>query len=604
MRKLRFLLAALALTASLYAQVPRPTTVLSVADLLPTYGLDSALVKDTAAALRYLDSHPQDFAALTNLCVSLRTKAQRAIASLEDDYRHSDNLVWIDSTIVVGDYAVYEYRLRAFADLMGRRGIHYSRLEQQRAENEREAARQRALEEQQRQQDQRNSEAATLRQSIDLHHRSILAACDGIGITDRAKLKELKDLYYSYLMVYNKYDLSAANATDHTLHQLDELNAFQTDLLENILGHHSLPSQIENFKNKLKARCEKENTDVFRSYTRVFKQTSVPVTFADLKEYEYYIGRLQTIVAVQQRYLQTLDLRAVINQNSAAIQRLYSKKYRDIATAYKETQRTLNTLPAFTTNAESLNFIRSLEDFVEAQQIYMDIYAQVEEISNRSDTIIASTQLPLRDVAAAYRDLRPSLIPVPTFKTAAEAEHYLAQLEEVSAIQYLYQQTIDIRTEIARYDDSITARRRQDRVLWNGYHDLRRVTNLTPTFSTREQGERFIAIIEAHREMQQLVLETYGRVRIVSANADRITGKGNPYRNIARAYGLLVKDLNVVNTISNMEDLRRYNRQCVALIDMQQRVLDHISSELAADTDKKIRRESDTEKLRVALGLR
>ena len=101
---------------------PAPT-VISAGDLLANYGLDTTLVSDTAAAARYLDEQPQNYVELTNLCVSLRTKAQSALNSLTNDYPHHDDLVWIDSTIVIGDYAIYDYRLRLFADFMGRRSI-------------------------------------------------------------------------------------------------------------------------------------------------------------------------------------------------------------------------------------------------------------------------------------------------------------------------------------------------------------------------------------------------------------------------------------------------------------------------------------------------
>ena len=287
-----------------------PPTVLSVGDLMGNYGLDSAWVNDTAAIMSYLDEQPQDYVALTNLCVSIRTKAQKAISSIENDYDFRDSLIWLDSNTVLADYAIYEYRLRSLSELMGRMSIKYSRLEQQRIEAEKEAARRRAEEEARRLQEERNRVASDLRSNIELHHRAIITACDGAGITDKNKLKQLKDLYYSYLMVYNKYDLSVGNATDESIERLDQLNSFQNDVLENVLGQNSLPYQIENFKNVLKVRCDKENSDIYRSYSKVFKQTTVPVSFADVKEYEDYTTRMRTLINVQQRYVQTIDLRA------------------------------------------------------------------------------------------------------------------------------------------------------------------------------------------------------------------------------------------------------------------------------------------------------
>ena len=78
-----------------------PPTVLSVGDLMGNYGLDSAWVNDTAAIMRYLDEQPQDYVALTNLCVSIRTKAQKAISSIENDYDFRDSLIWLDSNTVL-----------------------------------------------------------------------------------------------------------------------------------------------------------------------------------------------------------------------------------------------------------------------------------------------------------------------------------------------------------------------------------------------------------------------------------------------------------------------------------------------------------------------
>ncbi len=603
MKKLLALILPLLLLSALRAQTASSPIALSVADLLPNYGLDSAIVNDTAGAIAYLDRQQQDFAALTNLCVLLRTNAQKAIASFENDYTRRDSLIWIDTHIVVVDYGLYEPRLRTFADLMGRLSINYSRLEQERVEAEKEAARQRAIDEQRRQQDERNAQASDIKANIDLHHRSIIAACDGQGITDKVRLKDLKDLYYSYLMVYNKYDLSTLNASERTLVQLNELNDFQLDLLEKILGNNALPTQIENFRNQLKTRCEKDNTDVYRSYSRVFKNTSVPISFADLKEYEDYIKRLNTIIAVQQRYMQAIDLRSTITQNSDNIQRLYSKKYRDVANAYKETSRSLNTVPAFTTNAESLRFIRELEDFIGAQRVYLSSYDILEDISHRSDTIIAVSQSAYRDIAAAYRELRPTLLPVPNFRTPDEADNYLSQLELVQHIQRQYLSVISLRDTIRLNQDSINAQRRVDRILWSGYRNLQEQAALTPAFTNVDRGNAFILALRDHVDIQRLVLRSFDLRRTAADNVSRITGKANIHRNIAKAYLRMEKAYEGISDILSLDDLRRYNRQCSAVLVMQQAFLDLLASEHAADTDNLLRRETDISKIRIALGL-
>jgi len=605
MKKILFILALLSIfnfqfTTS-HAQSP---IVLSVADLLPNYGLDSAYVRDSASAIAHLDAQPQNFATLATLCVQLRNNAQHALASLEGDYIRRDSLLIIDTHIVVNDFDRYEPLLRSFADLMGRRSIHYSRLEQQRLEAEKEAARQRVAEQHRLQQEERNTQAAALKQLIDRHHRSILSACNGEGISDRLKLKELKDLYYSYLMVYNKYDLSATNATARQLAQLDELNTFQLDVLDNLLAENSLTSQIDNFKNQLKARCENDNSDVYRSYSRVFKNTSVPVTFADLNEYEDYILRLRNIIAIQQRYMQTIDLRTAISQNSDHILRLYGKKYRDFANTYRETLRTLNLLPAFATGPESVAFVSDLEEFVKAQQVYIESFATIESISHRSDSIIAASQSALRDVASAYRELRPNLLPPPTYRNTADAQRYLERLDRVQYMQQLYVQTIDVRNELRRLDDTISSRRRDDRILWSGYCELRKGAKLTPSFALPEHGEQFLAGLDLHRRMLQTTLQTQQLARSISANEDRITGKGNTFRNIAKAYQRLEKDYLAITEIHSLDDLNAYHRQCSSLLAMQQAFLNLLNSDLATDSDLKLKGEQDLDKIRLVLGLK
>lgn len=589
-----------AMTAS--AQGP---TVLSVRDLLPNYGLDSSWVDDTAGAIRYLDEQPQDFVALTNLCVSIRTKAQKAVKSIENDYQFRDSLIWIDSNTVLGDYPIYEYRLRRLAEQMGRMSIKYSRLEQQRIEAEKEAARQRAIEEARRQQEERDRMADDLRSNIELHHRAIITACDGIGVTNKSKLKELKDLYYSYLMVYNKYDLSTGHASNESIARLDELNAFQNDMLENVLGQNSLPNQIENFKNVLKVRCEGGNSDVYRSYSKVFKHTSVPVSFADVREYEEYVNRLRTITTIQARYLQTIELRATIASGNEAIASRYGKKYRDVVSSYKDVLATINQLPSFTTNAESINFIKSLEDFIEAQQIYLDDYSALEDISARGDSIIRGSQSSkFHDIVDAYRSIEGALRPIPKFRDADEALIYEQQLEDVKQVQQCYLTVVSLRNIISRNEDSITGARKLDRILYNGYRLLRRQVDLRPSFTTVERGRSFIDMLNQHIEMQELCLSTINKQKAIEINEAFITNKDNRLRNIAKAYQRVAKAYNGINEITNNEDLRRYSRQCDRVLEMQGAFISTMRSPTAAESDNKLRRENDIEKIRLVVGLK
>ena len=588
------------------APVVQPPTVLSVADIMGNYGIDTAWLGDTVGITAYLNEQEQDYVALTNLCVSIRTRAQKAMTSIENDYPFRDSLIWIDSNTVLADYPIYEYHLRSLADYMGRMSIRYSRLEQQRIEAEKEAARQRAIEEARRQQEARDQVAADLRSNIELHHRAIVTACDGAGITDKVKIKELKDLYYSYLMVYNKYDLSVGSATDESNARLDELNAFQNDLLENVLGQNSLPYQIDNFKNVLKVRCEKGNGDIYRSYSKVFKHTSVPISFADVKEYEEYINRMHTVINIQQRYLQTLELRGTIASNSDAIASRYGKKYRQIAASYKDVARGINTLPSFTTNAESILFIEGLEKFVTAQQLYLDFYSQVEEITQRSDSIVrrgVNRGKVMYDVVVAYREIQEPLLPIPSFSDPDGSLLYENQLDQARQVQQAYMEVLNLRDVIAANDDTITSARKLDRILKNGYNLLRKQVDLKPNFSTVERGRSFIEMLSGHIEMQQLCIATLHKIRTIAANEDRITAKDSPFRNIAKAYGRMDKAYRGIDAITNNEDLRRYSRQCDYIIEMQEAFLRAMRDPAASEIDGRLRKESSIEKIKLIIGL-
>ncbi|MBR6418538.1 MAG: hypothetical protein IKS36_06960 [Bacteroidales bacterium] len=584
-----------------FAQSTKPT-VLSVADIVGNYGLDSAWVNDTAQVLEYLDKQTQDYVALTNLCVTIRTQANAVIKSLEKDYTFRDSLIWIDSNTVLSDYAIYEYRLRTLSELMGRRSILYSRLEQQRIVEEKENARLRAIEEARLAQEERNRRAADLRSNIELHHRSIISTCDGAGVTDKAKLKQLKDLYYSYLMVYNKYDLSEGNATEASISQLDQLNAFQNDLIENVLGSNSLINQIENFKNVLKMRCEKENGDIFRSYSKVFKHTNIPVSFADLREYEEYTTRLHTMVNVQQRYLQTIDLRATIAAGTEKIIATYGKRYKDESSSYREVLRTINQLPSFTGNAESILFIQNLDAFVEAQQLYLDLYPRMEDNTARADTILSHKDFP--DVVAAYRSIQNQLHPLPSFKDQEGALHYEQQLNDVATVQQQYLDVLAMRSIIARYDDSLANNRRADRILSNGYRLLRKQVNLQPSFATVERGRAFLDILQGYLEMQQLGVTTMHKLSSIKDNEKKINDKEFPYSNIRKAYSRMYKAYQGIDEITNTEDLRRYSRQCDYILQMQEAFLNTMRSPMASDSDAKLRRETNIDNIKLVIGLK
>jgi hypothetical protein len=65
----------------------------------------------------------------------------------------------------------------------------------------------------------------------------------------------------------------------------------------------------------------------------------------------------------------------------------------------------------------------------------------------------------------------------------------------------------------------------------------------------------------------------------------------------------MMKAYDDFDDIANLEDLRRYDRQCDRIIEMQQAFLTLLNSELVNDADARLKRESDISKIKVVIGL-
>ena len=143
-----------------------------------------------------------------------------------------------------------------------------------------------------------------------------------------------------------------------------------------------------------------------------------------------------------------------------------------------------------------------------------------------------------------------------------------------------------------------------DRVLSNGYKLLRKQTDLKPSFATVERGRSFIDMLNAHIEMQNLCLITKNKLDQIKHNETMIDFKENPFRNIVKAYGRMYKAYSDVSEITNLEDLRRYNRQCDRMLDMQQTFMEVQKSPTAKDVDTSLKRESSIDKIKLVVGIK
>ena len=145
--------------------------------------------------------------------------------------------------------------------------------------------------------------------------------------------------------------------------------------------------------------------------------------------------------------------------------------------------------------------------------------------------------------------------------------------------------------------------RKVDRTVYNGYRLFRKQADLQPNFSTFERGESFLSMLDAHIELQQFCLATVQKRRQITANDDKIDNKASSFRNIAKAYSRMMKVYDDSDEIANTEDLRRYSRQCDAVIKMQEAFLKLLSSDLASNSDLQLKRETDIGKIKAVIGL-
>ena len=103
--------------------------------------------------------------------------------------------------------------------------------------------------------------------------------------------------------------------------------------------------------------------------------------------------------------------------------------------------------------------------------------------------------------------------------------------------------------------------------------------------------------------MQQVCLSTIEKLREIERNEKTLTSKDSPYRNITKAYNRMAKAYRGIDEITNNEDLRRYNRQCGYIIDMQNTFLEVLRSQSASEIDSKLRKESSIDKIKLIMGI-
>ena len=582
MKKTVILTLLLATMVGSHAQTSIPV---SLKELAPNFGIRPAFLDDTIHLLRYLDSLDGSNPALTDTCVTINAKLMAMENVLLYEYRHQQDTVWIDATHYIDDYTLYNSKIKTLSEIVLRRAHDYI---------EREHIRQDAIQQ---------SSLNMRKDTILRNHRTIINACEGIGVSDKARKKELKDLYYAYLSVYNRYDLSNRRSDSLYIASLTRFVQFQQNVIDNLLSNNNYTARINNFANTLKMRCGHTHSDVLRSYQRVFRQATPPPTFATLREYYAYTQSLQDIIDIQNSYLTVIDLREKISATNKRIASLYSSNFRDAAKTYQEVASTLITTPAFNSKLDAELFIHSLNEFIQVQECYLRDYDRLRAIQEHGDSIARSSSTKYADIAKAYRQIREANPIAPKYRTLDDAERFRSEMDYFETIQRQYDTILNMRQLIAATQDSITRGWMSHLTVYNGYQNIRKHYVLTPTFIDRIGGSQFIQQLYDYNDMQLSCLRAirfYDQYRL---NDAALQPELQPFRNLRKAYSRLDAAYLNIKAINHLSELYLYIRQLEAVITIQEHFSEILKGTDAQVIDNRLRNIRETDQMEAILGL-
>lgn len=589
------------------AQTGSDVITISARYLCPSYNVDERIFGGEKSLAPVFDSlqhvEPNAYPLMGQWCRVQRLRCNRMANSLANDYHNDSTAVWIDSLHCIPDGVEFIRLLRSTADSMTALSARFEQLEKERVENEQKQAAILAKAEAIRQQRELEYQLTTLKDSIKTTHRAISNTCDGDGVTDRNRLKELKDIYYAYLAVYNRYDVGDPTISEGHLSRLQELRNFQTHLNDSLLGPHALSVQLEDFKKELHTRTGKEYNDVYKSYIRVFKKINIPITFRTIAEYKVYISNMQELIVVSRSYLHVVDLRDSIAAGTALLNQKCARRHRDILTSYRELLSETNSVPNYATIPSSEKFITNLRELIEMQRQYSLAIDRVDVIQKRGDSIVALCPRALADVAQSYRSLMSTTDIVPHFINSTSSERYQENLDNFEEVQQLYVEVIAIRKVINQRATRITSDRNAPRGLVNGYRHLVKYTNFTPSFTTPRGGNDMIRSLNHFIDLQEKFLTINSNNAVIENNTKQMRTAFREYANIFKAYERLLDTYSYDLSITGEAELNSYLKHQEQVMSMQSKFVDLINSLEKEEYNNRLKRVREPEKIRLIMGL-
>lgn len=595
---------AFAQTDSTSGQTPR-VVYLAARDLCPGNNIDVRLIDDGTILNHIIDSlkgvQPNAYPLICQWCNVQRRRINRFRTSLLDDYKWDRDLVWMDSTHCILDAGPFVHTAQKRIELLEEISEFYEAEEKKRIEEERKAAEAHAIMESIRIQQEKDDLLVWYQDTIKALHQEISTVCDGKTLTDKERLKQLKDFYYAYLSIYNRYDLSSRSTEEHRFEQLKELKQFQTEMLDSILGENSYATRINEFSSTLKARCGKAHADINKSYAKAIKRMQVPVNFKTLAEYRQYVHSLQEILAVQDYYLMTIEYRDTLASNNNKLQNLASRKHKEINTSYQQMLSDFNLVPEFTNKKEGEQYMAMIQELTLVQEEYIAAFGRLDIIERRGDSIISSCPRKIMDMTTAYKQMASKYDFVPSFRNLSGAASYNKHLDEFELMQTIYAEGIALRSAIAAKADTITGSRTSPKGLNAGYKQMSSYTVFTPTFSTVSGGEQYLSQLREFLTIQDKFITIIVTNDKIESTSRRYKTAFREYPNISKAYERVLKTYDYDLNILSMVDINNYIKHQQQVVGMQARFDEVLNGTEKSQYNDRLKKEKDVENIKLIL---
>lgn len=416
----------------------------------------------------------------------------------------------------------------------------------------------------------REQKLVVLKDRIKLQHQRLTVQCSDEGVTDKNRVRFLKNIYYAYLSVYNHYNVGSNENSADYYNQLSELDNLQRHLRDSIVGTDSYPSRIENFKNTLKLKAGKDNMEVYKSYCRSYQTPSIAINFTTAEEYRNYVSQHLEIIHIQDYYLECLKWLEKISANTGSIIAMLGTTGH--ATPYKNIVANTNFIPVFTTVEGGIQFIEKLKEFESMQQEYLKTDKKIKQLELLADSIYRVGRK-YSDLTAAFRLVQQSTDVYPSFRNREELEVYNRKLADYHTVANQYLHLVSLRDTIAANENIID---HSTKTLRDGQRTLKKFYKWTPNFSTPAEGKAFFKDLQPLLDMQNQCIAINDNIVTQDLNEKEILALTKDYSYIRRAYNTMMKTYEYKGSIATKDNLRIYGDLQQMAVDMQLALIQHI----------------------------